>query len=155
MSKHLDSLTDHIELVRRNCSVLANKFLEIDPDFSRILIANGYIHDNSKFYGIEWDYLHTGKDQNDIDEDMLKLAIRQHQSTNPHHPEYWGDINKMPEIYLAEMTCDWLARAQVFGTDIRSWIKDKATVKYRLNTRSGCFKKITNYTNLLLESAFK
>ena len=28
----------------------------------------------------------------------------------------------MPEISVAEMVCDWYARAQEFGTGLRDWI---------------------------------
>src|SRR5450755_1045681 len=84
----------------------------------------GLVHDASKFHGIEWEYLHkTGE----VPADRLQLAVEHHRRTNEHHPEYWGGIDNMPEIFVAEMVCDWYARSQEFGTDLRVWIRGQAS----------------------------
>ena len=57
------------------------------------------------------------------------MGIRHHAETNPHHPEYWHGIENMPKVYIAEMVCDWYARSNEFGSDLREWVKDKATKK--------------------------
>ena len=103
----IDGLMRHIDHVRNNCVVLGERLISNGNPIGRILIANGFIHDNSKFYGIEWEYL-TDRTQ---DPELMKAAVKQHNTTNPHHPEYWGSISAMPSIYMAEMVCDWAARA--------------------------------------------
>src|SRR6185369_7717232 len=95
---HLNNLVRHIELVREACLLLGKRLISEEgrKEFGRILIGNGFVHDASKFAGIEWEYLHAGKD---VPKEKLELAIRQHTLTNPHHPEYWGGFENMPEIY--------------------------------------------------------
>ncbi|SVC81897.1 uncharacterized protein METZ01_LOCUS334751, partial [marine metagenome] len=56
--KHLKSLIRHIDNVRASCLLLGERLIENDKDELGLqLIANGHIHDASKFYGIEWEYL--------------------------------------------------------------------------------------------------
>lgn len=130
LSEHLDNLIRHIDAVRENCMRLGEKLIsEGRRDFGRLLIAKGFVHDASKFYGIEWDYLHAG---NDVSKTLLKKAVAQHVATNEHHPEYWGGIAEMPEIFIAEMVCDWYARSQEFGTDLRAWISKDAKKKFKI-----------------------
>lgn len=74
--EHLDNLVRHIELVRSATLLLGKRLIaKGQTDFGRILIANGFMHDVSKFSGIEWDYLHAGKD---VPKDKLEMAIENH-----------------------------------------------------------------------------
>lgn len=150
--EHLENLVRHIDLVR-SAGVLLGKRLIAQgrKEFGRILIGNVYIHDASKFSGIEWDYLHAGKD---TPKEKLELAIKQHITTNPHHPEYWGGVEHMPEIFLAELVCDWYARSMEFGTGLRDWIKSTAIDKFDIKLDSPQYKKIQEFVNLLLEDHF-
>ena len=75
--------------------------------------------------------------------------------TNRHHPCYWGGIKYMPDVNIAEMTCDWKARANEFGTDLREWIDKHATKKYKFTKKDEVYKKIEKFVNLLLEKPFK
>ena len=113
----------------------------------RNLIANGQIHDNSKFKGIEFEELF-------FDSSILKDAIKHHSSTNPHHPEYWGSIQNMPDVYLAEMVCDCCARSAEFGTDVRTWFTMSATSKYNFKMDDEVGVKIKYYLDILLEQPF-
>lgn len=110
-----------------------------------------HVHDASKFYGIQWDYMHNGKD---TPKECLQLAIREHQQTNEHHVEYWGSIDKMPELAIAEMVVDWLARSQEFGTDLRDWIEETAIDRYKIDRESLQYEQITRFVNLILEDPF-
>ncbi len=153
LMQRLDLLTRHIENVREDCYVLGQKLINKgEADFGIQLIANGYIHDNSKFAGIEWLYLH--EDIKGAQPDYFKLAAQQHITTNPHHPEFWQSIDVMPRIYVAEMVCDWHARSSEFGTDLREWIKDKACKKYTMSCSSKIYKQIKDFLDLLLERSF-
>lgn len=153
--KRLKALLRHVDNVRMNCLRLGEILIE-DPKigFGKDLIALGYIHDNSKFHGIEWEYLHSDMFGGEHS-DKLALAIKQHTTTNPHHPEYWGSIHDMPEIYVAEMVCDWAARSSEFGNDLRAWIKDKATKKFDMTVQSKAYKDIKRFVDMFLDPAFK
>lgn len=149
-SQHIDNLLRHLQLVRGATQLLGRRLMWHGQSvFGRLLIARGLVHDNSKFFGIEWDYLHAG---NDVPKDVLENAICQHQLTNQHHPEYWGGINKMPDIALAEMVCDFYARSQEFGTNLRYWINTTAAARYL--PEPDCVAKINHYIDILLEDAF-
>ena len=145
----IEVVLNHIQNVQRNCYKLGLKLIK-DGQFElgRNLIANGQIHDNSKFKGIEFEQLFFG-------EAMLTDVVKHHSSTNPHHPEYWGTIQAMPEVYLAEMTCDCTARAQEFGSDVREWFTQQATGKYGFKMDDAVGEKIIYFLNMLLEKPFK
>jgi len=148
-TKKIEAVLSHIQNVQRNCYRLGLLLIEIgEVELGRNLIANGQIHDNSKFKGIEFEHLFA-------DSIILSDVVKHHSTTNPHHPEYWGSIFKMPEVYLAEMVCDCCARSAEFGTSIKLWITDSATKKYGFNMEDEVGRKITFFLELLLAPAFK
>jgi len=141
----IDEILRHIHNVSSNCNLLGKKLIAIgEESFGITLIAHGMIHDNSKFFGIEWD------DMNNADPEKRKPAIKQHQRTNPHHPEYWGSIHSMPDIYVAEMVCDWVARAGELGKDVHNFIEKEATTNYGFTEEDAIYKKIIKYLDLIL-----
>ena len=146
-------LVRHIRNVQDECELLAERLIEQGrSEFARMLVANSMIHDNSKMRGIEWDYLNENtKEENSV---AFKLSVKQHYQSNSHHPEYWGGINKMPEIYIAEMVCDWKARSAEFGTDLRVWVKEKATKRWNFTTQSKVYKTIKGFLDMLLDPKF-
>ena len=149
---HLENLIRHIDLVREACLLLGKRLMDQGRgEFGRLLIAAGFQHDVSKFFGIEWDYMHAGRD---VPKEQLELAIKQHTRTNAHHPEYWGGVDNMPEIAVAEMICDWYARSQEFGTNLREWIKTNAIDKFKIDLESEQYKWINNFVDMLLEDHF-
>jgi hypothetical protein len=149
---HLDNLVRHIDLVREACLLLGRRLMDSGRlEFGRLLIAAGFHHDVSKFFGIEWNYLHAGRD---VPKEQLDLAIKQHTQTNSHHPEYWGGVENMPEIAVAEMVCDWYARSQEFGTCLRDWIKQNAIDRFKIDLESEQYLWIYKFVDLLLEDQF-
>lgn len=149
VSEKIEKVLTHIKNVQRNCYKVGIKLIKKgDVELGRNLMANGQIHDNSKFKGIEFDELFYGSH-------ILKEVVKHHATTNPHHPEYWGSIHKMPDVYIAEMVCDWAARASEFGTDLRGWITETATDKFKFNMDDRVGNKIIEYIDLLLEKPFK
>src|SRR5712671_1729606 len=63
VEEHLDNLVRHIELVREAGLLLGKRLMrQGEEEFGRLLIARVFVHDASKFYGVEWKYLHVGKD---------------------------------------------------------------------------------------------
>jgi|19_taG_2_1085344.scaffolds.fasta_scaffold00369_11 hypothetical protein len=150
--EHLDNLLRHIELVRDYCTLLGKRLIKQGRhEFGQLLIARGHTHDATKFYGIEWDYLHRGPD---TPHDELELAIKQHVRTNSHHPEFHGGIIHMPEVDVAEMVCDWYARGTEFGTNLRDWITDTAIGRYKIDLEGKQYAWINNFVDMLLRDPF-
>jgi hypothetical protein len=152
--EHLEAVQRHISNVRSACELLAQRLIANGEDeFALALIANAMTHDQSKLHGIEWAHLRpqVAKD----DPKMFTLALEAHQSTNEHHPEYWGGLNEMPRIYIAEMVCDWYARSTEMGTGLRGWIKEDATKKYDMSLHGKAYKHIKGFVDILLDPEFK
>lgn len=150
--EHLSNLTRHIDLVREACELLGDRLIEKGENEIAIqLIARGYKHDNSKFHGLEWEFLHQG---GDIAEEDLKVAQQAHILNNDHHPEFWDSIKLMPRVALAEMVCDCYARSQEFGTSLRDWIDEKALEKYHFKKSDEVYSTIMEFVDLLLVNYF-
>ena len=151
-------ITRHIRNVEDNCFLLGTKLISAgEIELGKQLIANSFIHDASKFKGIEFEFMAPGTP---CDEDnaklRLKLAIYNHQRTNLHHPEAWsGGIKDMADVYIAEMACDWKARSQEFGTNLREWINTWATKKWNFTEQYDVYKKIMKYVDLICEKPFE
>lgn len=151
--EHLDNLIRHITLVREACSLMGKRLIaQGRKDLGRLLIMRGHMHDVSKFTGIEWDFLHVGSDVDPVD---LDHAVKQHVRTNPHHPEYHGGVENMTPLDLTEMVCDWYARAQEFGTDLRQWVKKEAVDRFQIDLKGPEWKWIQECIDLLLKDYFK
>lgn len=149
--KHLEGILRHIHLVQNNAQLLGKRLIENGyKDLGISLIAQSHLHDNTKFHGIEWDYLRVGNEKTK----EFKLAMNQHVKTNSHHPEYHGGINKMPETDIAEMVVDWQSRSTEFGTDLRYWFRHKACHRYEISVNSKSYKKIKFFIDMLLEKPF-
>ncbi len=151
------AIARHIRNVEDNCVRLAEKLLEIgEVDLARNVAANGMVHDATKFFGIEWEYLSLGNPAEESAKLKMKLAIHHHNSTNKHHPEAWpGGIAEMPDVYLCEMIADWKARSEEFGTSLRDWIDETATKRYGFEKGDDVYKNIMKYVDLLCDKPFE
>lgn len=153
--KKVDSLYRHIEEVQRNCRLLGERLIEQGKDELAVqLIRNALVHDQSKFSGIEWDYL-LNESESAEDKQNLALAIRHHNRTNLHHPEAWLGIKNMPPVFIAEMVCDWKARSSEFGSSVKDWIDNGAAQRFQYTKRDKVYKDIMFFTKLLLDEPFK
>jgi len=155
-NQHLQGVQRHIANVQQSCRVLGERLIEIEDIADGLqLIANSQLHDNSKLQpGIEWKHLRD--EYKEKQPELFKAAHYQHVSSNPHHPEYWPNgIKDMPPVYVAEMVCDWHARATEFGSSVRDWVKDKATKRFGFTVQSTPYKLIKKYLDLLLDTPFK
>lgn len=156
----MNKLLRHVENVREGCILIGTQLIELgEEDNGRKLVANGHAHDHSKFFGIEWDYLNDGAwpiaHATEQDEHLFRAAVKQHVTTNPHHPEFWaGGIHEMTRVYLAEMVCDWRARASEQGTCIWEWIKGGAATKFGYTTRGRVYREIQSLLGMILEKKF-
>ena len=149
------AIARHIRNVEDNCLLLGEKLIEAgEVDLGHKLIANGYVHDASKFHGIEFEYLSIGPSNEESAKLKLKLAIHHHRKTNPHHVEYWaGGIRDMPEVYLAEMVCDIKSRSEEFGTSLRDWIDSDGVKRWGI-TKDDENTKVMKFVNLLCGEPF-
>jgi hypothetical protein len=146
----LDTLIRHVEEVQKNCQLLAERLIAEDKcnfELAKRLVANGFTHDNSKFFNLEWAHLTLS----DNDDELLDVVIKEHNSSSGHHPEYWDGIRNMPSVAIAEMICDWKARSTELGTDLKEWIDTKATKRWGFTKRDTVYKRIMKYVNLLIE----
>lgn len=151
--EHIENLIRHITLVRNACVLLGKRMIargEVEDGWR--LIARGHAHDASKWHGIERDILHTGPD---VSKERLALAMRQHTAVNDHHPEFHPDgVHGMGRLAIAEMVCDWYARAQEMGTDLRQWITERAMPKYGFRPGDPPSKLIDMFVEMLLPNPF-
>jgi hypothetical protein len=151
------AIARHIRNVEDNCVLLGEKLLDLgEIDLARNLVANGMVHDASKFFGIEWENLSLGNPTEETAKMKMRLAIRHHQTTNKHHPEAWPrGIKEMPDVYLAELACDWKSRSEEFGTDLRNWIDEEATKRFGFTKEDKTYKDIMRYVDLLCDKPFE
>jgi hypothetical protein len=149
----VDKLLRHITNVQEACHLLAKRLIEKgEINLGIRLVALGQLHDASKWSGIEFEYLIEPPLNTN---GTLSLAIKQHQSTNRHHIEYWEDANDMPRLYIAEMVCDLYARAGEFGTSVWDYIKEEFLPKHNISKNGRVYKTIKEFLDLLLEKPFK
>jgi hypothetical protein len=154
--ERIEKIVRHITNVQENCLVLGKKLIEAgETHLGRQLIANGFIHDNSKFYGVEWEHLDHYAGGEGVDKEKLGIAVSNHNALNKHHPEAWGDIRNMPRVYIAEMCCDWAARASEFGSSVYDWVQGNAMKRYKFTRNQKVYKEIMYFMNLLLDQPFK
>ena len=154
MTEHerMEGLTRHIDLVRENCRILAGKLANVGEfELARGLHKNSYVHDNSKFSGIEWQFL---TDPNTTNKAGLKYAIEHHQRTNPHHPEYWGTIKEMPLIYRYEMIADITARGSEMATSARDFLNTNMPKRYGFPKDGDIHKQLVSILDMLCPKPF-
>jgi hypothetical protein len=151
------SITRHIKNVEDNCLILGERLiLQGRIDLGKQLIANGFIHDASKFTGIEFEYLSLHNPTEENNKLKMKLAIQQHNSTNLHHAEAWsGGIKDMPDVYLAELVCDIKARSEEFGTSLMDYINSSGIKRWNITEDDDVYKKMIGFINLLCEKPFQ
>lgn len=126
--KHLRTITKHKILVMYYC-------------FRCGIVWRGLMHDNSKYFPIEFLFNIRYYDGNRSPIVAAKekigysIAWQHHKGHNPHHWEYWIDNvgtyeNKpieIPHEYLIEMMCDWIAAGKTYLGD--KWTQD-APLRY-------------------------
>jgi hypothetical protein len=152
--RRLHNLLRHVGNVQREAVLLAERLQDNGEfDFAKQLLARSLQHDGSKFFGIEWEHLHG--DIKEKKPEVFLLAAQQHTQTNPHHPEYWQEIQNMPRICIAEMVCDWKSRSDEFGNDIRDWIKERGSKQYKFSLQGSVYKTIKEFVDILLDPPFK
>ena len=151
------SITRHIRNVEDNCLILGERLiLRGEIELGKQLIANGFVHDASKFTGIEFEYLSLNNPTEENNKLKMKLAIQQHNTTNLHHAEAWsGGIKDMPDVYLAELVCDIKSRSEEFGTSLVDYINNVGMKRWNITEEDDVYKKMMEFINLLCEKPFE
>ncbi len=159
IQQKIQQIKRHTDLVDQNCRILGYKLFElIDNETVRfdltrddvlLLFKLGKIHDADKLEPFMIDNLWP-------EAEKFTAALKRHQYQNGHHPEHWANgINDMPTVYVAEMVCDCAARAQEFGSDVRTWFHNQAPTRYGFsfeNNEVGL--KIDYFLDILLTKKF-
>jgi Family of unknown function (DUF5662) len=153
----INNITRHIKNVEDNCILLGTKIIKKgNIELGKQLIANGFVHDASKFQGIEFEYLSLNNPTEENNKLKMKMAIQHHNTTNLHHAEAWpGGIHKMPDVYLAELVCDIKARSEEFGTSLMDYIDNQGVKRWGIEKDDETYKKIIGFVDLLCEQPFK
>lgn len=150
----IEMILSHIKKVEANMQFIAKELIKQNEEnllFCLELLANSRLHDVTKLTGSEFFYLNDDY----IGTDEFEKALRLHQKTNKHHPEYYGTIHLMDEVHLAEMACDLFARGQEFGTNTMEWIETVATEKYHFEMTDKVGKSLKKYIEILTKNKFK
>ena len=88
-------------------------------------------HDDSKWDLEEFDayrkHFYPTLQENEMVQDMkdrlekdFDAAWEHHYKNNPHHWQYWGKDNDIPNVYIAEMILDWIAMGMA-GSKIKAY----------------------------------
>ena len=152
--ERIDGLLRHIKAVQENCAILAEKLMaKGECQLARRLLQNAQAHDASKFSGIEWDFLTIGNAAKGLG---LRLAIEQHQCSNPHHPEYWSHgIIEMPLVYEYEMIADITARSNEMGQSVRDYLTNIMPKKYNFPKGGELHKELLDMLDMLVNKPFE
>ena len=121
---------------------------------------NLWIHDLSKF-SIDEAPAYALHDFQSKEEDIdFVMAWHHHKQFNPHHPEYWLDVDRsgevtardMPMLYVYEMVADWMGAGKTYGSSLEEWLPENLPkFKFSLDTR---YKLANLLKSLNIETAF-
>ena len=142
--EYMDYIEEHLANVKTAFQKYGDRLCQ-ELNISKFeLERNIYNHDMSKFSSDEFDayrnYFYPCSDETK-DKESFNKAWKHHYTNNPHHPEYWKDeennIKDMPNIYIAEMLCDWEAMSMKFNGSTYEYYKKERDVKpFSQNTKN-------------------
>ena len=147
--KYEEYINTHIEAVKQCYSTAYKAFKEVFPDIfsdnADIMILDIALssHDESKFIIDEFKpyanrfFPLEGTDPNsEIVKKEFEYAWFIHLRNNPHHPAFWAyvddgiiKITDMPDIYIIEMLCDWMAMSKYYNSSTLDYWKSESAQK--------------------------
>jgi hypothetical protein len=153
--EHLDDVVTHL-LELHECAVkMARKLMTMgdkEKAFALKLLERAFKHDSDKFKPSIWKHLRRGCDGS---EEFVE-AWRSHTSNNRHHPEYHSrGIHEMSDLDLAELLCDWAARASEMKTGLQQYIEEKATLRYGFSQHDPVYARLIHFKSLLCGEEFR
>lgn len=142
IDKHIKSVWESYYMAVDAFKSVFPKIYEDKAQFSK-LINTLRSHDRSKYDPNEFHYYRarffpvTSIDFNSEKiKNGFKLAWLHHAHHNPHHPAYWaladdGEliIYDMPDIYIIEMLCDWMAMSKYYNSTTLDYWKSESAQK--------------------------
>ena len=147
--KHFRTITKHRHKVMINC-------------FRAGIPLQGLLHDLSKYSPTEFipgaKYYQGYRSPNEREREIIgySRAWIHHKGRNPHHFEYWTDINKktkvyepveMPIKYVTEMFCDRVAASKIYKGEAYT---DSSALEYYIHGQAA--NKMHPKTAKLLEA---
>lgn len=159
--EHFEELCEHKKILIDSCRILSVYFLkENKEDFALNLMKRAFVHDISKLSKFEFHAAdafdsfskHTNTRNHDFSDDE-KIFLNEHWKNNKHHPEHWDDVNNMTDVDIAEMVCDWHARAIEFEDDLITYIEHRQNTRFSFP--DNIYSKIIYYANILISEIDK
>lgn len=152
---HIQETMLHKSFVISACIKMSKYLNSIDERELAIMLLNrANIHDNSKLIGPELELLSSiyGNQSAFINPNVQlsnseKDVIEKHWENNRHHPEHFEDFDKMSELDILEMVCDWYARSMQYGTDFLDFVKVRQETRFKFP--KNMFEKIYKYCEVL------
>lgn len=150
--KKLELIQRHKENVIKNCDIIGRKLIQSgEIKMGLRLIANSYPHDCPKLTSpLQFNFLFQTDDK-----ELLKLAISEHNTTSDHHPNFYGGIDFMEPVKIAEVVADLAARSAEQGSCLKDYLTEIYYPKYDIKTNSKVDKYIRKFVGLLLDDKFK
>lgn len=158
---HLRDTIEHKKHFLDSAWIMARHLIEEHKDKLALnLLRRALVHDNSKlndaeirnFVELDVEDKTCDKDwkipPTDVLEDKAKELIRLHWENNKHHPEHYSSYDKMSELDILEMVCDWHARSIQFGTDLMEFLTFQQ--EHRFHFSDKLYRKIKNYCEILI-----
>ncbi len=153
----INELVRHLNSVQEAGVLLGTRLIE--KGFNKLgiaLIGRCYCHDVSKFGDFEFEFISHHIEITDENKEKVQLAVRQHQASNQHHPEFHPNgIVDMSELDIGEFVCDVYSRSASWGLSLQTFIDEEATVKYGFKKNDKTYRKIMFFVKLLLGKQFK
>lgn len=152
---HVFETMVHKSFVIQACLKMSKYLIsEGKKDLAMLLLKRANIHDNSKLVGPELELLSSLYGSQDaftnpkvqLSENERKI-IEKHWENNRHHPEHFDNVEKMTELDIIEMVCDWYARSCQYKTDFLEFVKSRQ--ENRFHFPSKMFEKVYNYCEII------
>ena len=138
--------------------VLAHKWHVLIEAWKMGLIWHGIVHDLSKFRPSEFfayaEKFYGKKCYNVVLD--FRYAWLKHQHRNPHHWQYWCQVNdatkctpmEMPDKYLKQMIADWRGMARARGNAPGDYYKKMG---HRMQMTATTHKRITEHLGVTFD----
>lgn len=170
--RYREYINNHIKAVQESYNVAEKAFKDIFPELYtnngraalNQLLINLEIHDKSKFDDNEFHYyaarffpVKNTNPESENNKKNFQIGWLHHVHNNAHHPAHWalvdnGDviILDMPDIYIIEMLCDWMAMSKYYNsTTLEYWKSESA----QLLPMSNYTKlKVNEFMNWMLQN---
>lgn len=153
---HIKDTIIHKEYMMRSALKMSEILIaEQKEELAMELLKRAAYHDNSKFdkdEAVSLSSIQCKKaliDPNINLSDEERKTIEQHWKKNRHHPEHFDDIEKMKEIDILEMVCDWHARSEQHKTNLIDFVLIRQ--ENRFHFPEDMFEKILKYCKWMVK----